>query len=398
MIKKLLFLLCSFFFFSSLLAQSNTYYGLADTPNESGYDFVKVNPTTGVKTIISTIPNLLFWSRAIGFNPIDQEYAFIGGHADATLHYYVIDINTGQTVSDFQIVEDVQFIEYDVATQKYYGLYFDINTSLAYFVDIDIKTGTRTNIAQLTGLDAVWEVIGINSDDGIYALRGEDIGDIRRYYRINISTGQILSDAPTQNNVTYIEYNESDGKYYGFLWDTDPNTKFVIEVNIITGNETTVASVPNVVLIGIEPISINPDDNWYIFKGADVNDPFKFFIIDCSTGNVVSSALMNEDFHGLEYFSGTSSATNDEITKSGFNIYPNPSHNIITLSSITPTIKKGTIKIVDLNGKTIFEIPLNQQNTTLNLDNYSIPSGTYIAQIIIEKAIIDSKKLFYFNQ
>jgi len=70
------------------------------------------------------------------------------------------------------------------------------------------------------------------------------------------------------------------------------------------------------------------------------------------------------------------------ISESLISIFPNPSHNDVT---ITSTVNMLQLEIVDLNGKIKLSTHVNSQNAKLNLDTFE--SGVYFIRVETENSV-----------
>jgi hypothetical protein len=64
----------------------------------------------------------------------------------------------------------------------------------------------------------------------------------------------------------------------------------------------------------------------------------------------------------------------DEINGNNFNLFPNPASNFIVVNSDG----NGTLKIMDINGKTILETTINTNQQVIPIS--SISKGIYFIQ------------------
>ena len=75
-----------------------------------------------------------------------------------------------------------------------------------------------------------------------------------------------------------------------------------------------------------------------------------------------------------------------------FNIYPNPSHNTVSIT-LKETVKGSTVKVLNTMGQTILSKEMNEQN--MQLDIAHLANGLYIVIISNEanQNIVNPKKL-----
>lgn len=125
-----------------------------------------------------------------------------------------------------------------------------------------------------------------------------------------------------------------------------------------------------------------PALNTYFTTDFDSRFPLEGFRISVSRGIINQTStyrqpfLMYDNFN-IEAVNNVPLSTN-EFLNSKFEIYPNPTVDIITIKNDENILIKN-IDIIDLNGRIIKSIKLEEQNTTLNID--FLASGTYLLNI-----------------
>ncbi|MBK6989137.1 MAG: T9SS type A sorting domain-containing protein [Bacteroidetes bacterium] len=75
-------------------------------------------------------------------------------------------------------------------------------------------------------------------------------------------------------------------------------------------------------------------------------------------------------------------------------VHPNPSRDYINLTySIDDLQSKATFTIYSVDGKTIFETPLNPETSSLTIERNTISPGIYFCKLIVNNSLIDIKTL-----
>ena len=122
----------------------------------------------------------------------------------------------------------------------------------------------------------------------------------------------------------------------------------------------------------------------------------------CNESKTVTSGLSNLTFPYVQVYAGSGSNTGANNTTAGleknsldnFNIYPNPTNDLINIHRNNPTNEVITVEIKDLNGKTIFK------NQGLN-DSVSLKSiaetGLYFVTILDQNQEIIYKSKVILN-
>jgi len=73
----------------------------------------------------------------------------------------------------------------------------------------------------------------------------------------------------------------------------------------------------------------------------------------------------------------TTTLNSQGFLKNGFSIYPNPASNLLNISSDTFVI--NTVKIVDINGRTVKQVAINETTTQVNISD--LTAGIYMITI-----------------
>lgn len=354
--------------FMADIAQSQTLYGLKKIVNGSStiaFDVVNIDPMTGSTSIVLSTNSLI--AVAAGASTYDQQnsrYICWGYDTENSQRLYTMDLaNLITTNIAFNSIQPIE-MEYDLQTQKTFGLWWD--GTAEHFGEIDLLTGEITSISILPGVDAV--AIGnstFDSNTGTYIFIGVD-GNDYKLYSVNASTGTIVN-SPTVlqdgNRFSALEFNnQSGGKLYGLYQDTDyenysqvyqsyyTNLRLV-EIDLISGTSTLVDDQSSVIggyLTGysIGGLCFDQETQTYIVWVQNETGAY-LKLVDVLTGNIIASTALdsNENFYELQvdnyYFANNFYnllASNDNpVNTTDFladvSIYPNPAIDHLTIES-----------------------------------------------------------------
>ena len=226
-IKKLLYLFLAISVACSSVAFSQTLYGLKKTENGSStipFDVVYIDPMTGSTEIVLSTNSLIgVAAGASTYDQLNSRYICWGFDTQNNQNLYVMDLDNLQTETNLFSSAPAIEMEYDLQTQKAYGLWWD--GTAEHFGKIDLSTGLVSSISILPGVEAV--AIGnstFNSNTGNYIFIGQEANQFK-LYNIDASTGAIIN-SPTiwQNGDRYsaLEFNnQNGGKLYGLYQDKD---------------------------------------------------------------------------------------------------------------------------------------------------------------------------------
>jgi hypothetical protein len=83
--------------------------------------------------------------------------------------------------------------------------------------------------------------------------------------------------------------------------------------------------------------------------------------------------------------------SNDDIV---FNIIPNPVQSFTTFNTgLGSEYKQGRIKVLNHYGVTLWEIKIDNKNSTVNFDTSDLPAGMYFVQLKADNVILANKRL-----
>ena len=371
--KKILLLL-----FIPFVSFGQILYGLKKTVNGSStipFDVVNINPFNGTTSVVLSTNSLI--GVAAGASTYDQQnsrYICWGIDNQNNENLYVMDLDNNQTESSlFSSVQAIE-MEYDLRTQKAYGLWWD--GAAEHFGEIDLSTGLVSSISILPGIEGV--AIGnstFDSNTGNYIFIGQE-GSHFKLYSIDAATGTIIS-SPTiwQDGDRYsaLEFNnQNGGKLYGLFQDTDYDNYSqtyqayytdlrLAEIDLTTGNSIIIN--PQSTVIGgyfsgysVGGLCFDQQSQTYIVRVQNETSGY-LKLVDVSNANIIASTAISSDnyFYELQVdnFSFAREAYNLSATnQSGENnlmIYPNPTSSYIYINY------NGELEVIifDLLGKEI---------------------------------------------
>ena len=353
--KIILILFIPFVSFGQIL------FGLKKTVNGSStipFDVVNINPFNGSTSFVLSTNSLI--AVAAGASTYDQQnsrYICWGIDNQNNENLYVMDLDNNQTESNlFSSVQAIE-MEYDLRTQKAYGLWWD--GAAEHFGEIDLSTGLVSSISILPGVEAV--AIGnstFDSNTGNYIFIGQEANHYK-LYTIDAATGTIInSPIIWQNGDRYsaLEFNnQNGGKLFGLFQDIDYDnynptygTYYtdlrLAEIDLVTGNSS-VVDPQNSVISGylsgyaIGGLCFDQQSQTYIVRVQNETSGY-LKLVDVSNANIIASTAVSNDnyFYELQVdnFSFAREAYNLSATnQSGENnlmIYPNPTSSYIYIN------------------------------------------------------------------
>ena len=402
-------------------AFGQTLYGLKKTENGSStipFDVVTIDPMSGSTEIVLSSNSLI--GVAAGASTYDQQnsrYICWGFDTQNNQQLYVMDLDDLETTSTpFSAIQAIE-MEYDLQTQKAYGLWWD--GSAEHFGEIDLTTGLVSSIAILPGVEAV--AIGnstFDSNTGTYIFIGVDTNQYK-LYSIDAATGTILN-APTiwQNDDRYsaLEFNnQNGGKLYGLYQDKDYDNYSqtyqtyytdlrLAEIDLTTG-VSTIIDPQSAVVSGFIPgyalggLCFDQQTQTYIVRVQNETGGY-LKLVDTSNANVIASTAISNDNYFYELQVDNYSFANAFYNLSASNpnaanaseaivdlkIYPNPVLNHFTLEA-AERIERYTI--YSTHGAVVKQATLTN-DFQVQIDN--LASGAYF--IVVTTAKGTARKQF----
>ena len=404
-IKKLLYLFLAISVACSSDAFSQTLYGLKKTENGSAttpFDVVNIDPMTGSTEIVLSTNSLI--GVAVGASTYDQlnsRYICWGFDTQNNQNLYVMDLDNLQTETNLFSSAPAIEMEYDLQTQKAYGLWWD--GTAEHFGKIDLSTGLVSSISILPGVEAV--AIGnstFNSNTGNYIFIGQEANQFK-LYNIDASTGAIIN-SPTiwQNGDRYsaLEFNnQSGGKLYGLFQDVDYDNYSqtyqtyytdlrLAEIDLTTGDATIID--PQSTVIGgyipgyaVGALCFDQQSQTYIVRVQNETGGY-LKLVDVYNSNIIASTAISDDNYfyelqldnypfAIDAYNLLDSNENVQNNLDYLTIYPNPSTDFVYING---TDKELVAIVIDLLGKQVLRESINEK-----LDISQLEKGVYILQL-----------------
>ena len=404
-IKKLLYLFLAISVACSSVAFSQTLYGLKKTENGSStipFDVVYIDPMTGSTEIVLSTNSLIgVAAGASTYDQLNSRYICWGFDTQNNQNLYVMDLDNLQTETNLFSSAPAIEMEYDLQTQKAYGLWWD--GTAEHFGKIDLSTGLVSSISILPGVEAV--AIGnstFNSNTGNYIFIGQEANQFK-LYNIDASTGAIIN-SPTiwQNGDRYsaLEFNnQNGGKLYGLFQDVDYDNYSqtyqtyytdlrLAEIDLTTG-DATIIDPQSTVIGGYIPgyalggLCFDQQSQTYIVRVQNETGGY-LKLVDVYNSNIIASTAISDDNYfyelqvdnypfAIDAYNLLDSNENVQNNLDYLTIYPNPSTDFVYING---TDKELVAIVVDLLGKQVLRESINEK-----LDISQLEKGVYILQL-----------------
>lgn len=109
---------------------------------------------------------------------------------------------------------------------------------------------------------------------------------------------------------------------------------------------------------------------------------FSFLYYASGDENIAVDTVTVKPYWNNCFFMANLSNEEQEMMEASVNLYPNPTHDVLTFSYYMPSSGPFLFRIIDLSGRVIYEMKnsnLEEGNYQQNIETSHIPSGTYMA-------------------
>ncbi|WP_298156555.1 M43 family zinc metalloprotease [Flavobacterium sp.] len=302
---------------------------------------------------------------------------------------------------------------------------FAVGTNPQYTFTVSLKNSSGTVIAQkqVIIINPVYTITGstlacsssennstnnyINISDGdsvVWSITGGGVGGILGNNLPNVQVnwttlpGTLTATVTTKSGCTKtvsVTINQLCCQENIVLNAVESGTNTVYNANNSVTTETNYTLNSGVTTTLKSGVTIALKPNTHIKKGS----AFLAILETCEGNQLVNkSAAMvevieqprkNENYSRELHDESTAEEGINEAARNVITMYPNPSNNMVTISSTSDTIKR--LSIVSIDGKEVLNQITDGTSYQLNVSNFS--RGIYIVSIETEKGEIISKKL-----
>ncbi|MFN2260580.1 MAG: T9SS type A sorting domain-containing protein [Psychroflexus sp.] len=372
-------LLVAIFSVSFMTFGQNSIVGLSRSGENSEIYLASINASTGAVNDISqnsTSDNIQNLSFAV--NPDNDIYYYV-----SSSKFISVDTNTGQVVSQPTISTPTseRFVKfkYDEVTQEIYGL--ETGNNGVYLSKINPQNGDVTTISNTSIADFISFNGGTTLDMANQLFYFVSEGKL---ISVDLVTGQIVNDPMIETTeVSYFDnivYNAFDSNLYGIGRNASPAETLLGKIDPVTGDVIVISQTSLGDVFNLSGAMIDPFSNIYHYMKNN-----EFMGVKIDTGAEVSSPNLDFTNSNGEYFehfyfgikteSLLSNKNNTDSIK--FEIFPNPTHNFINISSQSIT----QITLFDLTGKQVFSEKTNNNPDEFKLDMTSYKNGIYLLKV-----------------
>lgn len=407
--RTILTFLFSGLFCWTLMAQiSIELYGVASgSPmTNTPFDVVSIDPLTAAVTpLFSSGTGTAVAAGASTFDHDNKRHISWGIDVNGAKRIYTADIDSGMVISQPLATVNPIEMEYDLQNQKTYGLWYDQSTSTEYFVDVDLATGTATNINSIPYNAVAIGNSTFDSNQGHYFCMVTGNGPTNlELISIDAATGNVLTNIPinqgdvrlgglefdVNSNKLHCLVTETDSTIYNAMWGTYGYKMSFGEVNWTTGQVTKIGQpFINSEFAGysIGGIAFDQESQIYIAYLSG-NNGFELTLIDASSGTVLSQAPITQNFSELQcdndffaqYFYNVSSTNPIKNQSIQVRAFPNPATDYLNIEA-NKMIQD--ILITNVKGEIVRQLTV-EPNTAHQVNVKELATGMYFLTVQTE--------------
>jgi gliding motility-associated-like protein len=257
---------------------------------------VTVNPATGNYTKVDSI-NGIRWVSAPNFSTIDEnhnQFILVGSPPDFSSTYLLsLNQTTGAIINSpsFPPTNRVLNALYSNSLNILYGV--QAIAGVFYLVTINVTTGAITQINTLSGLAGLGSgAIALNDNIHEITFVGFGSGGLS-IITVDLLTGSILFQPSIVTGMQELQYDNLSNSLYGVY--TSGTQHSLVNINITNGIYSIVSNLPSMASIETGSSTYDNNNHQYIFAAAETGANDSLYVVNTSTGNIFSSALVDKE-------------------------------------------------------------------------------------------------------
>lgn len=354
---------------------SQTPYAIWEDQQNNNYKYVRLNPATGVKTNIATLPPMIGFvaTDASAYNYNLNYYHFVA-QTNTNKILYTLNGMNGSVVYSPVMTNTVVGIEYNCADSTLYGI--EVNGNTYNYVKIDPLTAAVTLIAPMNGMQGyVGGAFSIDLQQQAYIFKALTSTTFR-LRAINVKTGAVLYDNPFTDNVVGHRYSPTDNAVYG-MWDNG-GVYQLEKIDYTTGSHSTVASYTAMSTGFLGQMFSMSQNGDYTLRAFDSGNAMSLFTLDCTTGSVINFSNTSDNAVGFEEPTCATASTSVSSNETWqLTLFPNPASD--KLNIVTGSNAVFSLDLFNTLGMRLLHLDELKSGATVTLPGNA--SGTYFVAI-----------------
>lgn len=382
MIQRLFLLVLAsiFLHIPHMIGQAGGPYCVWEDPVTNDYHFSRLSASTGVLQTISVIPGMdaFVAGNKTTFNP-DAGHYYVTGLDGSLVRFFTIDVNTGSTLSNPVITDNVVGLEYNTQDSLIYGLReiagnYDL-------VTVDPGTGSVSSVGVVPNMSAyITESFTLDPYRQRYNFLAVSGGDWL-WRSCRLSDAAIIIDVVFTGPGTGFQFNCQDSAVYALA---DIGVQQLIRIDHM-------GSVSMVdVLAGVNPGFVAESSSMhhsgqYTYRGFNSSNDFSAISFNAVTGSVLTNTITTDNAKGFEEdnrCSSISTQVGSTPSENAVLLYPQPSSQSLFIKTEQ---RYDQLDILALDGKQARSYHVAPvRNERMEVDLSGLEEGVYVLRGIHE--------------
>lgn len=295
-----------------------------------------------------------------------------------------------------------------------YGIFNPKNVSVSgNSINSTAKCGNQIGSNVNNSLSKIYscgesKIYVVNVNNGILSLKSnyQDIIKDENYTigtsilnALSINNDENLLNDFYNNSLNLLKFNENEKQWYSYHY------------NRIIGNFNEASNILNIIksidenesdLISIEKIDLTlkmENRNCKDLKEQEISLLSEIFQKDSlysHTANSILAAAHNDVEYAYSKVNYLEPLSSEEINKNKedlFKVYPNPTNSSVSVEYSIENYSNVYLNILDVTGKTIKHIQIEENTNFTTLDLTQLTEGIYLLEIISDKTILHYQKI-----
>lgn len=361
------------------------------------------NATLNQTTTINQTQTQITVLYSSAFNQANRRFLFVSKEIPSNqLHFNSIDVvnNSQLPTSTINNKELVYGLQYDLRSAKLYGLRLDSLTSQVYIARINPETGKIISQYPITGVTSFCNdnncspPTAFDPQRGIFLFVGKEDPITPRLYRVEASTGQVLSNPPITPYVFELEYDVTRDALYGLRFGVGHPTLFEIDpITAVQQHVKDMSSQANGFIQG--STCFDQQSQTFIFIQHDnglgrglltfyniLQDSLKTVVIN----NELKELEVDNSSFAAAYF-GLSPLSVQPLQAAKISIFPNPAIDKLRIETTQIHERINFVWLSDLTGREVMAKG-NINSESYALDVSRLPTGIYLLKLLVGDKIV----------
>jgi len=375
--KFIIILLILFLAGNLTMGQSITIHGFMSDNNPGHLVLATIDAQSGQTIETDTIQEINAYAPgSSAFDDVNQYFMFTGVDTSTILRFVSWDLKTDSVIYDPYLQENINDIQFDMKSGKFFGLgsYIIDSTEVipgqysyeyaTRFLELGQQNGQITEynrIPELRAIPAGGSTFDANG--GRYIVNGFDEYSVEKIYVFNSDDGSLLSSNPISlgNNeyLNELEYNNNDNKLYGLYRDLNNQETRIVSIDLVTNDIDPVVEITDLQYFVQGASVFHQLTETYILYYVDTSNTSRLMLVDVNNQDITGTPFVpgyftelkadNNEFAIFNYhnFSSSNVSKAEQIIK----IFPNPVSEYLNIRNDG---ENGKAQLFNTSGQIVF--------------------------------------------